>query len=37
VATAALSSADIAIESGALLRRQKNVTLIKGEVTGVDI
>lgn len=37
VATAALSPADIATASRALLRRQKNVTVIMGEVTGVDI
>ena len=36
VATAALSPADIATASRALLRRQKNVTVIMGEVTGVD-
>lgn len=37
VATAALSPADIASASRALLRRQKNVTVIMGEVTGVDL
>lgn len=37
VATAALSPSDIATASRALLRRQKNVTVIMGEVTGVDI
>ncbi len=36
VATAALSPADIATASRALLRRQKNVTVIMGEVIGVD-
>jgi NADH dehydrogenase len=36
VATAALSPADIATASRALLRRQKNVTVIMGQVTGVD-
>src|SRR5665213_2426050 len=36
VATAALSPADIATAIRALLRRQKNVTVIMGEVTGVD-
>ena len=37
VATAALSPADIATASRALLRRQKNVTVIMGRVTGVDV
>jgi NADH dehydrogenase len=37
VAPAALSPAEIATASRALLRRQKNVTVIMGEVTGVDI
>ncbi len=36
VATAVLSPADIATASRALLRQQKNVTVIMGEVTGVD-
>lgn len=36
VATAALSPADIATASRALLRRQRNVTVIMGEVIGVD-
>jgi len=36
VATAALSPADIATASRALLRRQKNVTVIMGKVTGVN-
>lgn len=36
VATAALSPADIGAASRALLRRQKNVTVILGEVSGVD-
>ena len=36
VATAALSPSDIATASRALLRRQKNVTVIMGSVTGVD-
>ena len=37
VATAALSPADIATASRALLRRKKNVTVVMGEVTGVDV
>jgi NADH dehydrogenase len=37
VATAALSPADIATASRALLRRQKNVTVVMGEVTGVNV
>jgi len=37
VATAALSPADIASAIRALLRRQKNVTVVMGEVTGVDL
>ncbi len=37
VATAALSPADIATASRALLRRQKNVTVVMGEVTGVSV
>lgn len=37
VATAALSPADIATASRALLRRQKNVTVVMGEVTGIDV
>ena len=37
VATAALSPADIASATRALLRRQKNVTVVMGEVTGVDV
>jgi NADH:ubiquinone reductase (H+-translocating) len=36
VATAALSPADIATASRALLRRQKNVTVVMGEVIGID-
>jgi len=36
VATAALSPADIATATRALLRHQKNVTVVMGEVTGVD-
>src|SRR5689334_8391874 len=36
VATAALSPADIATATRALLRRQRNVTVIMGQVTGVD-
>lgn len=36
VATAALSPADIATASRTLLRGQKNVTVLMGEVTGVD-
>lgn len=36
VATAALSPADIATASRTLLSRQKNVTVLMGEVTGVD-
>ena len=36
VATASLSPADIATASRALLRRQKNVTVILGSVIGVD-
>ncbi len=36
VATAALSPADIATASRALLSRQKNVTVVMGEVIGVD-
>ena len=36
VATAALSPSDIATASRALLRRQKNVTVFMGRVTGVD-
>lgn len=36
VATAALSPADIATASRALLRRQENVTVVMGEATGVD-
>jgi len=37
VATAALSPADIATASRALLRRQKNVTVVMGEVTGINV
>ena len=37
VATAALSPADIASASRALLRRQKNVAVVMGEVVGVDV
>lgn len=37
VATAALSPADIATASRALLRRQENVTVVMGEATGVDV
>ena len=37
MATAALSPADIATASRALLRRQKNVTVVMGEVTGIDV
>ena len=37
VATAALSPADIASAIRALLRRQKNVTVTMGEVSGVDL
>ena len=37
VATAALSPADIASAIRALLRRQKNVTVAMGEVSGVDL
>lgn len=36
VATAALSPADIATASRALLRKQTNVTVLMGEVTGID-
>jgi NADH dehydrogenase len=36
VATAALSPADIATAARALLERQRNVTVLMGEVTGVD-
>ncbi|HEY5048473.1 MAG TPA: NAD(P)/FAD-dependent oxidoreductase [Rhizomicrobium sp.] len=36
VATAALSPADIATATRALLERQTNVTVLMGEVTGVD-
>ncbi len=36
VATAALSPSDIATASRALLRRQKNVTVVMGKVTAVD-
>jgi len=37
VATAALSPADIATAIRALLRRQTNVTVVLGEVTGIDL
>lgn len=37
VAMAALSPADIATASRALLRRQKNATVIMGEVTAIDV
>ena len=37
VATAALSPADIATASRALLRRQPNVSVLMAEVTGVDV
>jgi NADH dehydrogenase len=37
VATAALSPADIATASRALLRRQKNATVLLAEVTGIDV
>lgn len=37
VATAALSPADIATASRALLRRQKNATVLMAEVVGVDV
>ena len=37
VATAALSPADIATASRALLRRQPNVAVLMAEVTGVDV
>lgn len=37
VATAALSPADIASATRALLRRQKNVTVVMNQVTGIDI
>ena len=36
VATAALSPADLATASRALLHKQENLTVIMGEVTGVD-
>jgi NADH dehydrogenase len=36
VATAALSPADIATATRALLRHRKNITVIMGEVTGID-
>jgi len=36
VATAALSPSDIATATRALLRRQRNVTVIMGDVTGID-
>ena len=36
VATAALSPADIATATRAVLRRERNVTVIMGDVTGVD-
>jgi NADH dehydrogenase len=37
VATAALSPSDIASASRALLRRQRNVTVVMGEVVGIDV
>jgi NADH dehydrogenase len=37
VATAALSPADIATATRALLRRQANVTVLMGEVVGIDL
>ena len=37
VATSALSPADIASASRALLRRQKNVAVVMDEVVGIDV
>ncbi len=37
VATAALSPADIAVASRVLLRSQRNVTVVMGEVTGISL